>query len=145
MMEKMFATSSELQSGCGFKVTNQIMHCLNKIFGIWQWRSWFLIKRTALWQITFQILQRKQLSQWWVDYIPIVLNVRKNVRCMTKWSSFWAVGHTESNIADFFHNFYLTQFRLNLTMVTKFHNFDQISQFRPNFTILTKLNNSDQI
>ena len=32
MMEKMFATSSELQSGCGFKVTNQIMHCLNKIF-----------------------------------------------------------------------------------------------------------------
>ena len=33
MMEKMFATSSELQSGCGFKVTNQIMHCLNKIFG----------------------------------------------------------------------------------------------------------------
>ena len=27
----MFATSSELQSGC-IKVTNQIMHCLNKIF-----------------------------------------------------------------------------------------------------------------
>ena len=41
-------------------------------------------------------------------------------------------------ISTKFHNFDLTQFRLNLTMVTKFHNFDQISQFRPNFTILTK-------
>ena len=41
-----------------------------------------------------------------------------------------------------FHNFdQISQFLPNFTILTKFHNFEQISQFRPNFTIFTKFHN----
>ena len=45
-----------------------------------------------------------------------------------------------------FHNFdQISQFWPNITILTKFHNFDQISQVQPNFTFSTIFHSSEQI
>ena len=56
--------------------------------------------------------------------------------------------HSFENATNFHENLPKSNFWLsfrNFTILTKFHNFDQLSQFWPNFTILTKFHNVDQI